>query len=367
MASVYGKCEPLRILCCREFQNSIKESFHAELKASISRYSWLADFYDVGENYIRGPNGTEFLFKGLRRSMSSIKSLSNIDICIVEEGEDVPEHSWRDLIPTIRAPGSEIWVIWNPEQRESATDKRFRQNRPHNGVFAELNYTDNPWFPPVLEEERLRDQGMLDPNTYAHIWEGAYLENSDKQVLGGKWRVDEFIPQPDWSGPYHGLDWGFSQDPTAAVKCWIHDSRLYIEREAVQAGLELDATAQFVESKIPGISSHEIIADNARPESISHVSRHGLPRIVPVKKWAGSVMDGIQHLRSYKEIIIHPRCTITKKEARLYSYKVDDKSGQVLTTLVDANNHCIDAIRYALGKIIQQRNQPIPVFGTYGN
>jgi len=317
MAAVFGKGEPLRILCTREFQNSIKESFHAELKAAISRHKWLADFYDVGENYIRGANGTEFLFKGLRRSMSSIKSLSSVDICIVEEAEDVPEHAWRDLIPTIRTPKSEIWVIWNPEQRESATDSRFRLHEPDNGIIAKLNYTENPWFPEVLEDERVRDQGMLDPNTYAHIWEGEYLENSDKQVLGGKWRVDEFEPGADWHGPYHGLDWGFSQDPTAAVKCWIHDDRLYIEREAVQVGLELDGTAQFVERLIPGISDHEILADNARPESISHVSRHGLPRIVAVKKWAGSVEDGIQHLRAYKEIIIHPRCTVTKKEARL--------------------------------------------------
>src|SRR6056297_3152209 len=114
MAAVWGYAEPLRILCTREFQASIKESFHAELKATIHSIPWLTANYDVGADYLRGKNGTEFIFRGLRRSMQSIKSMAQIDLCIVEEAEDVPEHSWRDLIPTVRADRSEIWCIWNP-------------------------------------------------------------------------------------------------------------------------------------------------------------------------------------------------------------------------------------------------------------
>ena len=111
MAAIWGAIEPLRILCTRELQNSIKESFHAELKSAIASDQWLESCYDVGIDYIRGRNGTEFMFRGLRHSMGAIKSTAKIDLCIVEEAEDVPERSWVDLIPTIRSPKSEIWVI----------------------------------------------------------------------------------------------------------------------------------------------------------------------------------------------------------------------------------------------------------------
>lgn len=110
MASVFGYAEPLRILCTRDIQDSIKESFHAELKNAIASEPWLAAAYDVGENYIRGKNGTEFIFKGLRHNIGSIKSMAQIDICIIEEAEDVAEHSYIALEPTIRAPKSEIWL-----------------------------------------------------------------------------------------------------------------------------------------------------------------------------------------------------------------------------------------------------------------
>lgn len=367
MASVFGYAEPLRILCTREFQNSIKESFHAEIKTAIRRYPWLAAHYDVGENYIRGANGTEFLFKGLRRSMPAIRSIHGVDICIIEEAEDVPEGSYRDLIPSIRAPGSEIWVIWNPLMRGSATDHRFRMSPPADAVIAELNYDGNPWFPTVLDNERKRDLELLDGNTYAHIWDGAYLDNSDRQVFGGRWRVEDFIPGVDWDGPYHGLDFGFSQDPTAAVECWIYDDRLWVEREAVKIGLELDHTIAFIEGKIPGFLEYEVLADSARPESISYLLRHGMKRIKPVKKWPGSVLDGVTHLRAYKEIVIHSRCKYARNEARLYSHKVDRKSGQVMPAIVDSHNHVWDGVRYALGGIIRKRNHVTPVFGTYGN
>lgn len=358
MAAVYGYAEPLKILCTREFQNSIKDSFHAELKTAIERHDWLNAHYEVGEHFIKGKNGTEFIFKGLRRSLSSIKSTSNVDLCIVEEAEDVPEPAWRDLTPTIRSHKSEIWVIWNPRARESATDIRYKVKPPPDALIAKLNYDDNPWFvsDTNLEQERLRDLDLLDPNTYAHIWEGEYLDNSDSQILGGKWSVKDFTPGNDWDGPYHGLDFGFSQDPTAATKSWIHDNRIWVEYESGDVGIELDHTAPMLKRDIKGIERFEVIADNARPESISYLKRHGIPRCKSVRKWAGSVEDGIAYLRSYKEIVIHSRCKNMRKEARLYSYKVDDQSGQVLDKIIDANNHYIDSLRYAHDPMIKGKS-----------
>jgi phage terminase large subunit len=152
------------------------------------------------------------------------------------------------------------------------------------------------------------------------------------------------------------MDFGFAKDPTTAIELWIQGDRLYVRREAHRVGLELDATADFMRQRIPGIEQYAMRADSARPESISYLSRHGLPRIEGVKKWPGSVQDGIQFLRSFTEIIIHPDCPKTIEETTLYSYKVDRDTGDVLPVIVDAFNHCIDAIRYAITPLIKARS-----------
>lgn len=356
MAAVWGYAEPIRILCTREFQASIKESFHAELKAAISSVPWLEAHYDVGVDYLRGRNGTEFIFRGLRHNVSSIKSLAKIDLTICEEAEDIPEESWLALEATVfRQEKSELWAIWNPRLDGSPVDKRFRKEPPDGLLIEEVNWNDNPFFPKGLDVLRRREQGRLDPATYAHVWEGAYLENSDAQVFNGKYRVEEFeAPKKGWDGPYYGVDWGFSQDPTAGIRAWVDGDKLMIDYDYAKVGLELDSTAPALINAIPGIENHTVRADNARPESISYVKRNGLPRIEGVKKGKGSVEDGIQFIRSFKEVIIHPRCTKTIEEFRLYSYKVDRLSGDVLSDIVDANNHLVDSLRYALEPLMRR-------------
>lgn len=367
MAAIWGYCERLRVLCTRELQVSIKESFHAELKAAIEAHPWLAARYDVGVDYLRGHNGTEFLFRGLRSTVSSVKSTAKIDLTIVEEAEDVPEASWQALEPTVfRQPGAEMWVIWNPRLDGSPVDQRFVKSPPERSLGIEVNWNDNPFFPPELDELRRQDLQRMDPATYAHVWEGAYLVNSDAQVLAGKVKVAEFTPSQDWNGPYHGLDYGFAQDPTAAVRCWVSGSRLYIEHEAGKPGLEIDQTPDFLRRNIPGIERHEIRADSARPESTSYLQRHGLPRTTGVVKWAGSVEDGVAFLRSFSEIVIHPRCRETIRETRLWSYKVDRLSGDVLPVLVDACNHYMDALRYALQPMIRARIHGVSTLSAPG-
>ncbi len=370
MAAVWGMVDPLRILCTRELQVSIKESFHAELKAAIASEPWLEAHYSVGVDYIRGRNGTEFIFRGLRHNTTAIKSLAKIDLTIVEEAEDVPEESWLALEATVfRQLKSELWAIWNPRLDGSPVDNRFRKDPPPNAVIRQVNYSDNPFFPAGLETLRQREQARLDPATYAHIWEGEYLTNSDAQVLSGKVHIEDFTPEPDWDGPYFGGDFGFSQDPTAAVEVWINGDSLYIHREAGRVGLELDDTAAFVTAAIPDFATGVSRWDNSRPESISHLTRHGLPRAISVDKWPGSVEDGIGFLRSFKRIVIHTRCTATQSEARLYSYKVDRLTGDITAKIVDAHNHYWDAVRYAVGPMIKRVQQPSsitkPLKGLY--
>lgn len=354
MASVWGYAEPLRILCTREFQASIKESFHAELKAAIAAHPFLEAHYDVGVDYLRGANGTEFIFRGLRHSVNTIKSLAKIDLTIVEEAEDAPEASWLALEATVfRQPKSELWALWNPRLDGSPVDMRFRKHPPDNAVTVEMNWNDNPFFPSGLDKLRRREQARLDPATYAHVWDGAYLVNSAAQVFSGKWRVEEFEPAPSWDGPYQGGDFGYAQDPTAAVRVYIHGDTLYVSHEAGGRGIELDELARRVTEEIPGYADHVSRWDSASPGSISILTRSGLPKAIGADKWQGSVDDGIRFLRAFREIVVHPRCTNTITEMRLYSYKVDRLTGDILAVLVDANNHWIDSIRYSISPLIK--------------
>lgn len=367
MAAIWGYAEPLRILCAREFQVSIAESFHAELKAAIASEPWLEAAYDVGRDYLRGRNGTEFIFRGLRRNTQSIKSLAKIDLTIVEEAEDVPEDSWLALEATVlRQQRSEIWPLWNPRDEGSPVDKRFRKSPPLNALVAEVNWQDNPFFPAGLKKLRLHQQERLDPNTYAHVWEGAYLTNSLRQVFSGKLRVDEFAPGAGWDGPYQGVDFGFRPDPLAAVRVWVHDERVWIEHEAYGQEVEIDAMSGFINGRIPRFAEYTTRADSAEPKTISFAQRHGLPRMESVKKWPNSVIEGVRFLRGFREIVIHPRCQNSIRDFRLYSHKVNT-AGDVLPDLEDANNHAPDAVRYALAPLIKGRAEATTgtVIGLY--
>ncbi|MDF7358349.1 phage terminase large subunit [Proteus mirabilis] len=367
------------ILCGREFMNSLEESSMEEVKQAIRSIPWLNDYFDIGEKYIRTKcKRVNYVFCGLRHNLDSIKSKARILLAWVDEAESVSDLAWKKLRPTVRESGSEIWVTWNPEKDGSATDKRFRKTPPKNSIIVEMNYNDNPWFPDVLEEERLDDLNSLEYSDYAWIWEGAYLENSDKQVLANKYVVQSF-PDNLWQKAdrlLFGADFGFAKDPNTLVRMFMLDRNLYIEYEAYGAGVELNDMWKFYAGKdgatdkqlsewevtddakfagIPEARKWPIKADNSRPETISHIKKQGF-NISAAKKWQGSVEDGITHLRGFKQIIIHPRCKETAKEARLYSYKTDRITGEVLPIIEDKNNHCWDAVRYGLDGYITQKS-----------
>jgi phage terminase large subunit len=188
---------------------------------------------------------------------------------------------------------------------------------------------------------------------------GRFSRKQHAQIFAGKIHVHEFEPQQNWDGPYYGGDFGFSQDPTAAVEVWIAGDELCTYAvKRFKTGLELDDTAAFVAGKIPRFELEVSRWDNARPESISYLKRHGLPRATACDKWQGSVEDGLTYLRSFRKIVIHPECDNMQREARLYSYKVDRLTGDVTTKIVDAHNHGWDAVRYAVGPMIKRAASP---------
>lgn len=343
------------ILCGREHLNSLEESSLPELKETILSHEWMQPLFEMGEKYIRTADGrVSFAFAGLRHNLDSLKSKARILDAWIEEAENVSESAWRKLIPTIREEGSKLVITYNPESPESATHRRFIANPQPDVCVTHINWRDNPWFPAVLDAERRRDMANS-PETYEHVWEGAFFSQTAAQIFAGKIEIREFETGSGWEGPYFGGDFGFSQDPTAAVEVWIYGQEIFIRREAFKIGLELDDTVPFITRKIPRFAELVSRWDNARPESISHLRRHGFPRAQAVDKWPGSVEDGIAYLRSFARIVIHPECDNITREARLYSYRVDRRTEDVTTDIVDAHNHGWDAVRYAVGPMIRHR------------
>lgn len=345
----------LAFVCIREVQKSLQFSAKRLLESKIKKLG-VSDYFDITDKEIRRRSGDGiFIFQGMQdHTADSIKSLEGFDRAWCEEAQRLSQRSLKLLRPTIRKPGSELWFSWNPDQPTDPVDAFLAgPDAPPDSLVDHVNYDRNPFLPDTLRKEMEYDR-RVNPEAYEHIWLGGYNKKQNAQVLGGKWVVDEFEPEASWDGPYYGADWGFSTDPTTLIKLWINGNFLMIEHELYKVGLELTDIPEAFKT-IPGAELHKIRADSSRPETISLVKNSGLD-IEAAKKGPGSVEDGIAFLRSFEKIIIHERCQNTINEARLYSYKIDRLSGDVLAEIVDKNNHCWDAVRYALEPIMKQSN-----------
>ena len=174
--------ERLRVLCTREVQKSLKDSVHALLKDQVEALG-LSSFYEVLESEIRGANGSQFLFAGLQQhTVDSIKSFESVDRCWIEEAQSVSDKSWNVLIPTIRRPGSEIWVTLNPQLATDPTYERFISASPPNSWVKQVNWSQNLWFPHELELERLHAKSQMSASKYGHIWEGRCMPAVDGAI-----------------------------------------------------------------------------------------------------------------------------------------------------------------------------------------
>ena len=340
----------VRILCTRQLQTSIANSVHKLLSDSIHLLE-LDNMFEITRDAIRCKNGSEFFFKGIQNNINEIKSIEGIDYCWVEEAQSVSAESWEVLIPTIRKEGSEIWITFNPDREEDATYQRFIKSNPPNSIVQLVNYNDNHWFPEVLRKE-MDYCKEVDYGKYEHIWLGKTVIDTELQVYNGKFELKEF-ETPENTTFYYGVDWGFANDPTAIVRCFIKDQCLYIDYEAGGVGVEFEELPQLFNS-IPDINRWEIRADNARPETISYMVRQNY-KVKACPKWKGSVEDGIEYIRSFRRIYVHPRCKHTYEEFKFYSYKQDKNTGDILPIVLDKDNHYMDALRYALNPYIQKK------------
>jgi len=358
-----------KVLCAREFQLSIADSVHTLLEEQIRslRLPMGPGGWDIGKTYIEfKPTGAIFFFAGLWQNVEKIQSFEGINLVWIEEAQRVSDHSWKVVIPTIRTcpiagwpaewPQSEIWVSFNPVEEDDPTALRFLKTPPPNTIQVKVNWRDNPWLPAELraEAEHLR---RTDPQEYYHVWEGEFWSRSEAQVFAKKWGVAPFTPGADWLGPFYGVDFGFSTTPTCVGKQWVHNDCLYVER--AYGGLRID-TVDLPEQldRLPEVKAARgsvlFRADAARPETINFLNNAGYC-VAPAEKGPGSVEDGISFLRSFTRIIIHPDAKMAEHDARLYRYKVEKHTGEVLKDPVKKNDDFWDQCRYALESLIKGR------------
>lgn len=340
--------EPLKILCTREHQISIADSVHKLLCEIISIHK-LDAWFNIGKTEITCTNGSSFIFKGLAFNVDNVKSTEGVDICWVEEADRVTKASWDVLIPTLRKPGSRFIISFNPTNDDDPVYNMFITNNHPDALVTEVNWRDNRH----ISEELLKEKDYMqatDYENFLHVWEGHTRTVSDAQIFKGKFVVQDFSSDGVESF-YHGMDFGFAKDPSTVVRCFIKGSELFIDREAYGHHVELPELPALIDKVLAG-KGYRIFADCARPETISYLANKTY-NIKGAKKWSGSVEDGIEFLKSFTKIIIHPSCINTAKEFSKYSYKVDKYTSQVLPIVVDDWNHCIDALRYALDDMIK--------------
>lgn len=350
-----GASRTLRVLCAREFQNSISESVHALLSDQISSLG-LSDFYSTQNNKVIGRNGTEFYFAGLRHNITKIKSFEGVDVCWVEEAQTVSKSSWDTLIPTIRKPGSEIWVTFNPSLEADETYQRFVVRPPTDSVVVKINWSDNPWFPDVLKQEML-DLKARDPDAWMTVWEGHCKQTLDGAIYANEVRAataeGRFTRVPyDQTKPVHTF-WDLGRADMTAI--WFaqivgFEFRLidYYENRGQALGHYLKhlQTKGYVygDCWLPHDAQNELLASERTIAQQARAAGFNV-RITP----KSSIADGINAARTLFGSCWFDadKCADGINCLRNYRYEVDEETQQYSQKpLHDWASHGADAFRY---------------------
>ena len=353
---ILGAQEKCNILCAREMQNSIKESVHQLLADIIKENEALSSFYEVLSTEIRGKNGTHFIFSGLRNKIMSLKSIHDVKYCWVEEAETVSDYSWKILTPSIRAKGSEIWISYNPELEDSATNQRFVYNTPSNCYLKHVNYDENPFFPDVLREE-MEEMKERNHAEYLHVWEGQCKQAIEGAVFSNELekakneqRITK-VPYVD-SVPVDTY-WDLGQSDLTSI--WFIQQVGYEYRVIdyyQNNGHKFPFYAKIVGDKpysyrkhwLPHDAKHE---QQAAQESIEAQARRLLSGGVDISMKLGKhKQDGINAARTVFDQCVFDaeKCTDGLASLRRYHFRVNEETGQISSEPVhDIYSHGADS------------------------
>jgi phage terminase large subunit len=361
--------KPLRILCARELQNSITDSVHKLLADQISELG-LSDFYEIQNTSIRGLNGTEFAFRGLRHNVTAIKSFESVDIVWVEEAQTVSKASWETLIPTIRKEDSEVWITFNPELDSDETYTRFVANPPPGAVVVKVNWSDNPFFPDTLrrEMEHLRD---TDPDAWLTIYEGHCRHTLDGAIYAKEVRqaTEEGritrVPY-DATKPVHTFwDLGWADNTSvwfAQIAGFEYHLIDYVEgsQQPLTHYLKVLQDRGYIYGTdwLPHDAQSKQLGTGRSIEEMMRAAGRNV-RIVPKL----SVADGINAART-----VFANCWFDVEKCadglqclRRYRYDVDQQTGQFSKMpLHDSASHGADAFRYLAIGLRDQKKPSLP-------
>lgn len=333
-----------RVVCGRQFQNSIADSAKSSIEGRINELGLAKEFKITHNEIINRKTDSRFTFVGLERNIESIKSLDDVDIFWIEEARNVKIESWELLVPTIRKPGSEIWCSWNPVNPDDPIDQFFRGKYPPKDAYIQkLEISDNPWFYQTEMPDEMERMKLANFQRYKHIWLGEYDELHESKVFQN-WRVGR-LETTDNDRPLFGMDFGFSSDPSALVKVYVFEKtkQIYIAEEAFGHW-----TTDQMPTMMRTVSESwrfPIMCDSSQPQTIDNLRSKRFDAR-PAAKGPGSIKAGINYLLGY-EIVIAPECVHMQEEARNYSWQTDKLSGKILPILMDDYNHGWDAVRYA--------------------
>jgi len=336
MLLLKARTQRLRILACREIQTSIRSSVHQLMKNIIRENGWEWEYKITNAFIEHVKTGSLISFAGLKNNPESVKSTEGIDICFIEEAQTISEDSMRLLIPTVRKPGSEIWMAMNPRYGSDYVYDRFVINHDHNVLLCKVNYTSNPWFPEVLREEMEYDK-KRDYGLYLHTWEGHLRPYGARSVFTPsilEWGGAELLGEPD----IYGLDLSYSGKNAIVGISSSKDGHYLDVLEAASASrVPLQQMSEFL-----GNIDNTIVVDSARPEVIRLLRDQGYT-VRPSKKGAGSVLRGIDRLQKYQKI----RFGAGTEEA----YEEFSKLGFDAAENLVGDRDFVDATRYAVERI----------------
>lgn len=231
-----------------------------------------------------------------------------------------------------------IFIDYNPTNEFWVHEKIFK-DEPQKATLIKSTYKDNPFLEQTIIDSIEARKG---DNNFWRVYGLGELGIAEGLVFEN-FEVADF-DKTRFSKYRYGIDWGFSNDPFAFVECAIEQNRLYICNEIYQTKLLNKESSELVKQYV---KNERIICDSAEPKSVQEYQSYGL-NAVAAKKGKGSVLSGLKYMQQFDKIIIHPSCTNAIAEFKNYQYKRDKNGDFVNDEPVDAFNHLIDAIRYAL-------------------